>query len=161
MQSRNPRRSNHPRRLEILLSQHGHAGGLTGQSKLNHARLQVSSSSASRDKLTAPKLSSSRSGRLAPTIAAVIPGCASTHAMATCAIDFPRGSKQRHRGKPVDRCRGSGHNYARPLSTLRTASAWRYSIRSVSRRKRRKRVSPVTLCWRWEAFCRADGSESR
>src|SRR5207302_976407 len=65
--------------------------------KLYHARLHASRSSASNFKSTAASDSSSCSGRLAPTIAEVNPGWASTHATATCTSDRPRGSRKRRR----------------------------------------------------------------
>src|SRR5438105_10427567 len=67
-----------------------HFGDFTGRGRLNQARLQASNSSASSFRFTAVKLSSSCSGRLAPTIAEVIPGCARIQAIATWTSDFPR-----------------------------------------------------------------------
>src|SRR5207302_312704 len=60
-----------------------HFGATTGRGRLNHARLHASNSSGARVTSTAARLSSSCSGLLAPTMADVMPGWASTQATAT------------------------------------------------------------------------------
>src|SRR5262249_38076198 len=67
--------------------------GAAGRGRLYQARLHASISSGVRVRLPADRLSSSCSGRLAPTMAAVTPGWASTQATATCTSERPRGWK--------------------------------------------------------------------
>ena len=57
-----------------------HATGLAERGNDNHTRLHASMSSAVNKVFVAASVVSSCAGRLAPTMAEEIPGCANTHA---------------------------------------------------------------------------------
>src|SRR5205085_1275426 len=71
-----------------------HPTGAAGRGRLYQARLHASASSAVSVRLTAARLSSSCSGRLAPTMADVTPGWVSTQETATCTSERPRAQAQ-------------------------------------------------------------------
>src|SRR5258708_1421772 len=68
-------------------------GVCDGRGRLTQARLPTSRPCSSSFRSTAARLSASCSGLLAPMIAEVIPGWASTQATATLTRDLPRASR--------------------------------------------------------------------